>query len=85
MRKTSPWIGTTDDAKIPLHVQLRILEKQGGRCAITGHKFKPGDKKHLDHKFLSPMAAGMRRAIFAGLSLASTKPRHPTKRRCAPR
>ena len=60
MRKTSPWVGTTDDAKIPLQVQLRILGKQGGRCAITGHKFVPGDKKHLDHRI--PLADGGRHA-----------------------
>ena len=56
MRRTSPWVGATDDAKIPLQVQLRILGKQGGRCAITGHKFMPGDRKHLDHKI--PLADG---------------------------
>jgi 5-methylcytosine-specific restriction endonuclease McrA len=56
MRKIPPWVGTTDDAKIPLQVQLRILQKQGGRCAITGHKFVPGNEKHLDHKI--PIADG---------------------------
>ena len=56
MRKTPPWVGTSDDAKIPLQVQLRILVKQKGRCAITGHKFAPGDKKRLDH--IIPLADG---------------------------
>ena len=56
MRKISPWVGRTDDAKIPLQVQLRILMRQKGRCAITGHKFTPGDKKRLDH--IVPLADG---------------------------
>ena len=56
MRKIPPWVGTTDDAKIPLQVQLRILVKQHGRCAVTGHKFTPGDAKRLDH--IKPLADG---------------------------
>jgi 5-methylcytosine-specific restriction endonuclease McrA len=56
MRKVSPWVGTTDDAKIPLQVQLRVLVRQHGRCAVTGHKFTPGDAKRLDH--IKPLADG---------------------------
>ena len=56
MRKIPPWVGTTDDAKIPLQVQLRVLVKQHGRCAVTGHKFTPGDAKRLDH--IVPIADG---------------------------
>ena len=50
MRKVPPWSGKTDDARVPLQVQLRILLRQKGRCAVTGRKFMPGDKKHLDHR-----------------------------------
>jgi 5-methylcytosine-specific restriction enzyme A len=56
VRKIPAWVGTTDDAKVPLQVQLRILVKQGARCAITGHKFAPGDAKRLDH--IVPLADG---------------------------
>jgi 5-methylcytosine-specific restriction endonuclease McrA len=56
MRKIPAWVGTTDDAKIPLQVQMRILLRQGGRCAITGWKFAPGDPKSLDH--IVPLADG---------------------------
>ena len=46
MRKVKQWRGkTVDDDKIPLQVQLRVLLKQGGRCAITGHKFMVGRLK----------------------------------------
>lgn len=60
MRKIFPWVGKTDDDKVPLNVQLRVLEKQGGRCAITGRKFTVGETKHLDHKI--PLADGGRHA-----------------------
>jgi 5-methylcytosine-specific restriction endonuclease McrA len=56
MRKIPAWVGTSDDAKIPLQVQMRILLRQGGRCAITGWKFTPGDAKRLDH--IKPLADG---------------------------
>jgi 5-methylcytosine-specific restriction endonuclease McrA len=56
MRKIAPWAGKTDDDKIPLQVQLRVLLRQGGKCALTGHKFAPGDEKRLDHKI--PLADG---------------------------
>jgi 5-methylcytosine-specific restriction endonuclease McrA len=56
MRKIPPWVGSTDDAKIPLQVQLRVLVRQHGRCAVSGHKFTPGDAKRLDH--IIPLADG---------------------------
>ena len=56
MRKIPDWVGKTDDAKVPLQVQLRVLVKQKGRCAITDHKFTPGDSKRLDH--IIPLADG---------------------------
>jgi 5-methylcytosine-specific restriction enzyme A len=56
MRKIPAWVGSTDDAKIPLQVQMRILLRQGGRCAITGLRFTVGDAKRLDH--IVPLADG---------------------------
>ena len=56
-RAAKEWIGKSpDDWPPPPRVQLRILERQKGKCAITGHKFRPGDKKRLDH--LIPLADG---------------------------
>jgi hypothetical protein len=49
-RAVPEWIGKTPDTKVPDAVQLRIFERQKGKCALTGHTFRPGDKKHLDHK-----------------------------------
>jgi 5-methylcytosine-specific restriction protein A len=48
-RSVPEWIGKTPDTEAPMLVKLRILLRQGGRCAITGHEFHPGDKRHLDH------------------------------------
>jgi 5-methylcytosine-specific restriction protein A len=49
-RSTEEWIGKTADTwPPPLTVQLRVLMRQDGKCAITGHKFAPGDAKQLDH------------------------------------
>lgn len=48
-RALPEWKGKTPDTRPPSNVQLRILARQGGKCAITGHKFRTGDKKRLDH------------------------------------
>jgi 5-methylcytosine-specific restriction enzyme A len=55
-RAVAEWIGKTPDTPVPARVQLRILERQGGKCAITGRKFRVGDKKRLDH--IIPAADG---------------------------
>lgn len=34
---------------MPPSVQLRVLVRQNGKCAITGRKFRHGDAKQLDH------------------------------------
>lgn len=50
-RSTKEWIGKTADTwPPPPTVQLRVLMRQDGKCAITGHKFAPGDAKQLDHR-----------------------------------
>lgn len=48
-RALPEWQGKTPSTRPPLQVQLRILARQGGKCAITGHRFAPGDQKRLDH------------------------------------
>lgn len=50
------WIGATPDARVPPRVQLRILDRQAGKCAATGRKFRVGDPKRLDH--IKPLADG---------------------------
>jgi 5-methylcytosine-specific restriction protein A len=50
MRKVPEWIGKTDDAKIPDKVKQRIVDRQGGCCALSGSVFGPGNKPEFDHK-----------------------------------
>lgn len=49
-RELPPWIGATDDAKVPARVRIRVFEAYGGRCWISGRKIMPGDVWELDHK-----------------------------------
>ena len=50
MRTVTEWVGKTDDSKIPDRAKDRIVERQGGLCAISGVKFGPGIKPQFDHK-----------------------------------
>ena len=50
MRSPSLWVGKSDDAAVPPRVKLRIWEREGGRCWITGRKIRPGDQFDFDHK-----------------------------------
>lgn len=49
-RALPEWVGSTPDAKVPPRVRLRIFEREGGRCWLSGRKIMPGDKWQLDHK-----------------------------------
>lgn len=48
-RAVPEWIGATPDAKVPPRVRLRIFEREGGRCHISGRKIMPGEPWDLDH------------------------------------
>ncbi len=49
-REVPEWIGKTPDTKVPDRVRVRIFEREGGRCWISGRKIMTGDKWDLDHK-----------------------------------
>lgn len=49
-RTVKEWIGRTDNSAPTDACKLRILDRQGGKCAITGHVFRPGDVIEYDHK-----------------------------------
>jgi 5-methylcytosine-specific restriction protein A len=49
-RALPEWIGSSDDAKVPPRVRLRIFDRENGRCWISGRKIMPGDLWDLDHK-----------------------------------
>lgn len=42
-RATTEWIGKTADSKIPDYVKLRIWDREGGRCYLTGKKLRLGE------------------------------------------
>lgn len=42
-RSNTEWVGRTPDTKIPEHVQLRIWDREGGRCYLTGRKLRAGE------------------------------------------
>ena len=48
-RANPEWIGKTADSKIPDDVKLRIWERCGGRCHISGRKIMPGDAYDWEH------------------------------------
>lgn len=48
-RSVPEWIGKTDDAKVPPRVRLRIFEREGGKCHLSGREIRPGDLWDLDH------------------------------------
>lgn len=48
-RSVDEWVGKTDDTPPPPRVKERILRAHGGRCALTGHVFAPGDGIEFDH------------------------------------
>ncbi len=48
-REPPEWIGSSPDAKIPDRVRLRIFERHGGICHLTGRKIRPGEAWDCDH------------------------------------
>lgn len=48
-RSVKEWIGRNDDAMPPKSAFDRLYAKQGGKDAITGIEFAPGDRIVRDH------------------------------------
>lgn len=48
-REPEEWIGATPDSAIPPRVKLRVFERAGGVCHISGRKIRPGDLWDCDH------------------------------------
>ncbi len=49
MRTVKEWFGATPDAKIPDRVRLRVFERHGGICHISGRKITAADQWDMDH------------------------------------
>jgi 5-methylcytosine-specific restriction endonuclease McrA len=56
-RKVPEWIGKTPDSRPPKAVLDRLFLRQGGKCAISGRKIRPGATIfHADH--IKPLKDG---------------------------
>lgn len=49
MRSTKEWIGKTDDSRPPPSVRLRIFNRHGGVCYLSGRKITPADTWDVEH------------------------------------
>ena len=50
MRTVDTWVGAHDDQAIPPRVKLRIWNREGGRCSLTGRKIMPGEPFDYEHR-----------------------------------
>ena len=48
-REVPEWIGATPDTPIPPRVKLRVFERYGGVCHISGRKITAGEPWDCDH------------------------------------
>lgn len=49
MREVPEWRGKHDDAKIPDRIRLRVFDRHGGICHLSGRRIQPGDSWDIDH------------------------------------
>ena len=48
-RSLPEWIGATPDSAIPQRVRVRVFERHGGFCHISGRKIAAGEPWDCDH------------------------------------
>src|SRR4051812_15351066 len=48
-RSTPEWIGKDHNAPIPPRVRLRVFERYGGICHISGRRIRAGEQWDCDH------------------------------------
>lgn len=48
-RSVPEWIGKSDDSPVPDRVRLRIFDRCGGCCHISGRRIRAGEAWDLDH------------------------------------
>ena len=49
-RSVELWVGKTHDTAVPPRVRLRVFEREGGKCWLSGRKIRAGEPWELDHK-----------------------------------
>jgi 5-methylcytosine-specific restriction protein A len=42
-RAVKEWVAAHPDQPIPKHVKLRIFDRCGGKCGLTGKRLRPGE------------------------------------------
>lgn len=70
-RKVPEWKGKTPDSKVPENVKLRIFNRYGGRCYLSGRLIRAGDDWQIEH--IKPLIDGGEHAEF-NLAPALTEP-----------
>lgn len=48
-RTIAEWIGASADTAIPPRVRLRVFERHGGVCHISGRKIRAGEPWDVEH------------------------------------
>ena len=48
-REVPEWKGKTDDAAIPPRVRVRVFDRFGGRCHLSGRLIRAGEAWDCDH------------------------------------
>jgi len=48
-RSLKEWIGKTDDSPVPPRVRVRVFERHGGVCFISGRVIRAGEPWQVDH------------------------------------
>lgn len=48
-RSTPEWIGKTHDAAIPPRVRVRVFDRHGGTCHLSGRRIRAGEAWDCDH------------------------------------
>src|SRR5262245_14979256 len=48
-RSVKEWVGKTPDTAIPNRVKLRVLDRYGRKCYLTGVPIRTGDKWDVEH------------------------------------
>lgn len=48
-RSTEEWVAKSDDTAIPPRVKVRVFERHGGRCHISGRLIRAGEAWDCDH------------------------------------
>lgn len=64
-RSTEEWVGSSPDQKVPDRVKLRVFERHGGICHISGRKIQAGEAWELEHVKALSLGGSHRESNFA--------------------